>query len=259
MFPAAVVTLCSLLAQAEPAPPEPTLVPPARPPATPASPALPVPSPPPDPSPSLPPPPLGSATPPRNGLAVYGRFAYRVGEAGEALGPKAGFSLGGTYERDYLDLPGQLELGGAIDFFYDRFATDATGVTLAGNGQEVPATGTRTLTETSFAALQTIALELGGVRPFAAAGVGLSIAYFSTPEVNLRPGSATNVLPFVRGALGVEIPLRAGVAVVARADYSHALTSPTYTPMPTDGNPSPGSLSFWGDLFDVGGGFVARF
>jgi hypothetical protein len=240
MLVAAVVTFASLLAQAEPAPPEPAPAPAAAP----------------TPAPSMP-----SAEPagrPPNALSIYGRFAYRVGDPGQTLGPAAGFSLGGSVERRYLALARGFELGGAIDFFYDRFAMDVTGSTLDQNGNTVPAPGTRTFTHTSFALLQTAALALDSIRPFAAVGAGVDIGYFSSPESDLRPGSQTAVMPLVRGALGIEVPIGGGVAVAVRADYTHLYNRPRYGTTPA--GPGLGaSLMFWGDLFDVGAGVVAHF
>jgi hypothetical protein len=242
MLVAAVVTFASLLAQAEPAPPEPTSAPP-----TPAAPAVPI------PAPGEPKP------PPANTVSVYARFAYRVGDAARRLPPAGGFSIGGSVERRYLRLPPSFELGAAVDFFYDRFAMDVVGQTLDPSGNPTTAPGTRMFTHTSFALLQTAAIALDSIRPFAAIGGGVDIAYFSTPEPALAPGTQTAVMGLVRGVLGLEIPIGLGVAVGVRVDYTHVLNTPSYTPKPSGGVGAGPAISFWGDLFDAGAGVVAHF
>jgi hypothetical protein len=237
MLVAAVVTFASLLAQAEPAPPEP-----------PAPAAVPAPAPSSEP-----------AKPPANAVSVYGRFAYRVGDPGQTLPPAAGFSLGGSIERRYLSLPHALELGAAIDFFYDRFAMDVVGSTLDANGNSVPAPGTRAFTHTNFALLQTAALALDTIRPFVAFGGGVDIGYFSTPEPALAPGSQSAVMPLVRGILGIEVPIGNGVSVAVRADYTHLFNAPRYGPALFGGGGTAATMLFWGDLFDAGAGVVAHF
>ena len=231
----AALVLAASWAQAEPAPP-----PPAPPPAAPPPAAL--------PPAALPPPPALA-----NGLAVLGRFAYRLGSAGQSLGPAAGFSLGGSFEHRYLAIPDALELGAAVDFFYDRFATGVVGSSMVAPGVEQTFAGTRMLSETSFALLQTVAWRAGPLRPFVAAGVGASIAYFSSPELNLRPGSMDAVRPLVRVAAGIDIAVSATAAVVIRADTTHGFTRPTYTTNQLV------TYSLLGDLFDVGAGMLVRF
>jgi hypothetical protein len=205
--------------------------------------------PPPEPLPPPEPPPPTLA----NSMAVIGQFAYRLGAPADALGPKAGFSLGGTYERRYLTLGPGVELAGTVDFFYDRFATGVTGSTMVEPGVEQTFAGTRAITETSFALLQKVAWRVGRVRPFAAGGVGLAIDYFSSPELALRPGSMTGVQALVRGALGVDIALSATSALVVRGDYTHAFGRPTFT---TD---TGTTLSLFGDILDAGVGILFRF
>jgi hypothetical protein len=210
--------LASVLAQAELAPPEPPSPP------APGAPAA------------------GPAAPPTtpNAMSVHARFAYRPGDSvGPA--PAAGFSFGLAFERAYLRLGDTLALGVGVDFFYDHFARDVENVTVQ---QQL-------LSQTSFVALQTFAAELGVVRPWLGAGAGMSMAYFAgSTSDGLLPTSARHAQPLLRGALGLDVPVARGKAVVVRADFTHPLTSPA---VPTY------SYSPFGDLFDVGVGFQARF
>jgi hypothetical protein len=203
----------TLQAQAEPAPPEPGAPPPAA-------------------APELPPP---------TAMAVHGRFAYRPGDAvGPA--PAAGFSLGATFERRYaaVDI---LALGAGLDLFFDHFASDTT----------INSTTAQTLTHTSFALLQTAALELGRVRPWVGAGVGATVSYFSgtSPTIPGATVSDTEVQPIVRGAAGVDVTVAPQMAIAVRADFTHPLTRPTFG--------GYASSPFGADLVDVGAGLRYRF
>lgn len=230
----AVLVLASLLAQAEPAPM-------AAPPAPSSAPLEP------PPSPSPPPPPLHSA------LGVSIQLAHRVAEGGASLDPYWGFSIAGRYERRLLAAATGLELGAAVDFSFQRFATGVVGSTMIAPGMEMTFDGTRLVTATTFALLPTVALQLGPVRPFASGGVGIGIGYFSSPEVDLRPGTETAVQPLARGSVGVDVAISSTSAVTLRADYTHAFTRPDFV---TD---TGQTFSLFGDLFDVGLGLLLRF
>ena len=250
----AAAVLASLWAQAEPAPagmpsqePRATAAPapgapapgtPAPRPAT-AAPAAAAPG---TPAPAAPEPVLDNA------FGVYGCFAYRIGSEARSIGPAGGVSVGGDYERRYFATPEGFELGAGLDFFYDRFSADLTGSTMLD-----PGLAERLVSQTSFAVLQTIALRIGRVRPFAKAGVGVTIAYFSSPEIPLRPGSFDAVQPLARAVAGVSVVARRGVAVALQGAYTHPFTRPVYTA--SDGT----TYSFLGDLFDLGLGVVMSF
>jgi hypothetical protein len=236
----AAALFASLWAQAEQAPAPAPSPPPA------AAPAAPTPT----PTPTL----AKSAPPPRpNGVAVHARFAYRVGTEGKSLGPAAGFSLGGTFERRYRARERGLELGLAADFFYDRFATAVVGSAPDATGQETVFAGERTLSQTSFAVLQTVGWRATDMRTFAAIGPGVTIGYFSSPEGNLRPGSKTTAQPLARAVLGTEFALSPFTAVIIRVDYTHLFTRPTFT---TD---TAAIYSLFGDILDAGAGLLVRF
>jgi hypothetical protein len=258
----AAIVLASLWAQAEqaprppapaplqlaPAPPPPEPAPsqlaPAPPPTAPA-PAQPAPAPPQPTPPDAPPPPPGP-----NQIRVYGAFAYRPDDGGGIV-TQAGFSIGGAFERRYLKLASGADLGVAVEGSFTRFSTAGSPVIVP--GQAMAYAATRTLTQTGFALLQTVGWQLGSVRPFVAAGGGVSLGYFSTPEVELRPGTASSTQPLARVMAGVDIAFSPTTAVIVRAGYTHMFSSPTFT---TD---VAGSYSLFGDLLDVGVGMAARF
>jgi hypothetical protein len=246
----AAAVLASLWAQAEPAPPEApesATVPSATAPAT-ASPATAQPA----PAPSLPVTPPAPEPKLASTFAVSGRLAYRVGADARRVGPSFGFAIGGSFERRYLQIGDVLDLGVAVEFSFARFATAVTRSTVPSGGSQ-PYDDTRALNQTSFAVMQTAMLMLRSVRPYAAAGVGAAISYFSTPEQALAPGSASAVQPVARASVGVEIPLAKTTAVTAVADYTHAFTRPTY--QANDGQ----SYSLFGDALTAGAGLRLRF
>jgi hypothetical protein len=173
---------------------------------------------PPAPSAPMAPPLEASPRRPLHSVAVHGRFAYRPNDSGSNV-PRAGFSLGGTFERRYADLGNVFGLGVGLDFFFDRFSSDGTHVSLMPNA----------LTQTSFVALQTVALDRLPVRPWVAAGAGVAVE--------------SSVRPVARGAAGVELGLTRSTAIALRADLTHALSGAGST----------------GDILDVGLGLLERF
>jgi hypothetical protein len=176
-------------------------------------------------------------------------LAYRLGSQASQVGPAFGFSLGGALEHRYLTLSApppapSIELGVAIDFLFDQFST--------GNVEQ-STTSRRTLTATSFGALQTLGTRAGPFRWWIGAGGGLAVGFFSTPEVALRPGSNTAFQPFARGVVGWEIAVKEQVTIGLRAGYTFKLTSPTYT---TD---TGQTFHLFGDVLDIHAGLFYRF
>lgn len=258
---AAAFVLASLWAQAEQAPPpSPTPAPAQVAPATAQQQPESAPSQPPPTPPllaPLPPPPAAPPAPPDpppppalNQLRVYGAFAYRPKDGGGIV-TQAGFSIGGSFERRYLQFAGSVDLGVAVEGAFTRFSTAGSPVIVP--GQATAYSATRTLTQTGFALLQTMRWQRGDVSPFVAAGGGVSLGYFSTPEFELSPGTASSTQPLARVVAGIDITFSPTTALTIRASYTHMFTDPTFT---TD---TGGSYSLFGSLLDVGAGMAARF
>ncbi len=129
---------------------------------------------------------IGPETPPRNTVALLGGVSYRL--TSTALSPSVGFTIGGAYQRRYATLASAVELGWAVEFAFDRFSTGVIGSAPDANGVEQTYAATRTITSTSFAVLQTLAVHQDRFRLWMGAGAGLSIGFFSSPELDLRPG-----------------------------------------------------------------------
>jgi hypothetical protein len=212
----AALVLASVWAQAEPAPPPPP------------PPAAPI---------EEPPPPVKPNT-----LSVVGQLATRVRVDEQALPPRNGFGIGGSFERRLLPLGPAFELGAAVDFLYDHFET--AGATA----------GTTDVTsDTSFALGATLGWVGPGVRPFVAVGGGLNVGYFTSSESPLVPASTTAVQPAARAAAGVDVALTTAIGLVARIDYTLTFTRPPTT------TATGATYSLFGDVLHFGAGVVARF
>jgi hypothetical protein len=243
--------LAALLAQAEPAPAEPgpaesapaQTAPPQQGPAEPA-PAEPAPS----PTAAAEPP-----APPANTMGVLARFAYRVGAEGTSPGPAAGFSLGVSFQRRYLAVD-RLHLSVGGEFFHDSFRQDVQGVEPISPVIEAPPDAQRVVSQTSFALMQNAAIAADPITVWVGGGGGLTVASFTTPEAELRPGSLTAFQPMVRGAVGLDVAIGPHMAIGVRADYTHPFTKPTLT-LANDGR----TVSPFGALFDAGAAFLYRF
>jgi hypothetical protein len=258
----AAALLASILAQAEQAPaPAPPAAPAAAAPTPDSGPAEPAPAAaapaPAEAAPATPPPPAATAPAPapavadeapalpRNSLSVQLRYAYRVGSDGDSTGPSAGMSLGGEFEHRFLAHRNGIEIGGAFDFFYDRFSKQEAAISTGPAGP----TGTvvdRTLSQTSFALLATAAWRQTDTRIFVAGGGGMTIGYFTSPD--MFSGSKTAAQPLARGVVGMDFALTPKIAAILRVDYDHSFNHQSY-----------GSALLFGDIFNAGAGLLLRF
>jgi hypothetical protein len=235
---ASVGVIALLFAQAEPAPPEPPAPGPAW--VAPVGPAAPAPAPPPPPAAPAtePPAPAGPNT-----ACLFGGLGYRLGSV---LAPAAGFSIGGAFERRYAGLSAALDLGWAVEFFFDRFAESV---------KDTPTSPslTRTITDTSFAALHTLRAAAGPLHLSLAAGAGLSVAFFASDEMALAQSSGSAYQPFARARVAVDVAVNGQTAVGVRAGYSLMLTSSS-VPLA-----SGQTTHLVGDLLDIHVGLFYRF
>jgi len=154
------------------------------------------------PEPPGPPPPSAPVEGPADGpntLSVTGRIAYRMSNTGETAGEPAavGFSVGGALEHRYAKLGDAVELGAALTFAFDHFATVPEDLS-------------------SFIALQMAGVHVGLGRVSAGIGGGINVG--SGP-----PGSAT-VHPVARALARFEVPVRGRTALALMADYTRTLT-----------------------------------
>jgi hypothetical protein len=199
----AAAVLASWLAQAEPAPTEPS-------PATPAGPLV------------VTPPPEISPFDKR--IAVYGGISRRLGPEGKSIGPTDGPSFGGSFARRYFASPEGFDLDLGIDFFYDQFETSLLGTTIS---------------QTSFALTQTAGWRWRRLRPFAQIAAGGTIGYVSIPNGSL---DATQPLLRGAAGLDVAIRRDIGLSLrvaytllftrpTVTTDVNPTTASMTYSPL----------------------------
>lgn len=199
----AIPMLFALLAQAEPAPPEPV---------------SPIPEPPPTHAPA--PTPVPEAEPVLYRVGLTGGLAYQL--TGD-VGPKLGYGLGASLARRLVAVGrAQLDVRGQFD--YARFAT--VGTAYAGKTSYQT---DRTLSFFQFSALATLTVSAGSLRPWAGAGGGFVMGHLVTAEEAYLPGETKATRPLLVGALGVDVPVRESTLVGLHVAYERMLDAPDFT------------------------------
>jgi len=199
----------------------------------------------------------------RHRVAFGLRFAYRLGDAGQAISPAAGYGIAGSYGFTYARVAEALELSAGVDFSSDRFATGEQGTTMNDSGPmnssaTVNYGSTRVLSENDFILGQTFAFRSGPIRPFVTLGVGVGIGSFETVDPRFTPpqktsGSETDTHLLGRGALGFDIAIGPSWAVCVRGNYTAVRHAAPYA---SGAGPI---LPLFGDLLDIDLQAVYRF
>jgi hypothetical protein len=190
--------------------------------------------------------------PSRHRVVVAARFAYRLGEAGRAVGPAAGYGVGGGYEFTYATLARTLDLALGVAFSSDRFATSEKGLTTQ-SGMTIPYDSTRVIQESAFLLTQTAAVRLGPVRPFVSVAVGLGVGDLDSVDPTYAPGTLRDAQLLAGGAAGLDVVIGRVWSATLRAAYT---TVHRADPLRTvDGR----TLAVFGDQLDVDLGLVYRF
>ena len=224
--------LLALLAQAEPAPAEPSAQPQAEaapaPAAEPAAGAEPAPEPPPatlaPPEPE-PKPAQAELSQPEPRM-MFGFCAGADFQLSGDVSPKVGYSLSPFFQYDYAHLADRLGLGVRAEFTFDRFQKLVT-AQVPVNGVEQSYRTTRSLTYFDFALLATAAGHLGRLQPWAAAGMGLALGNFDSAEAAYQPGDFRTTSPLVIGAGGLDVAVGRGALVGLHVEYRGLLAQPS--------------------------------
>jgi hypothetical protein len=191
----AALPLLALLCQAEPAP---APLPP---------PAAPLPEPPPPP-----PPPVAI------GVSLGG--GLRLPPASHEVPPTLGLAIGTFAGYRYATVRERLELGVAAAFSYQRYARSVgAAVGPAGSGD-------RTYSSGDFVVQQTAAVQLGRLRPWVAAGAGLSLGFFTSTEDPTAPSEQRTTIVIIDGAAGLDLALHEDSYVGLRAQLDLPLARP---------------------------------
>jgi len=210
--------LIGLLAQAEPAPAEPTAQPAEA--ATSGNAAEAAPAEAPAPTPALP-----AASKPEPGPGTAGGEAlpvllgFRAGADFQLSGdvtPRVGYSFSPFGQYDYARIAEGLQLGVRAEFVFDRFQQ------LLQSGQD------RALSFFDFVLLATGTVELGLVRPWAGVGAGLGLAHFSSDQASDQPGNSSTTRPLIVGAFGLDVAVRRGMLVGLHGEYRGMLDKPDF-------------------------------
>jgi opacity protein-like surface antigen len=155
-------------------------------------------------------------------------FGFRAGADFQLSGdvsPKVGYSISPFFQYDYARLADHLALGVRAEFTFDRFQKLVT-AQVAADGVEQSYRTTRSLTYFDFALLATATLRLGRLHPWAAAGMGLALGNFDSPEAAYSPGDFRTTSPLVVGAGGLDVAVGRGALVGLHVEYRGILAKP---------------------------------
>ena len=188
----------------------------------------------------------------RHRLAVAPRVAYRLGEAGRAISPAAGYGVGGTYEWTYARASREVELALGLDFGTDRFATAEQGVSTQ-SGVATSYGSTRLIIESTFVLTHTVAFPAGPVRPFLTVGAGIGFGDLDSVAELYRPGTLHDRQLLGRVAAGIDVIVSRIWFATLRADYTAVRRT---DPLRLSAG---GELPVFGDLLDISVGLAYRF
>jgi hypothetical protein len=167
--------------------------------------------------------------------------------------PKVGYSFSPFFQYEYARLADRLGLGLRAEFTFDRFQEEVTPQVYIGTGTFRPYVNTRTLSFFDFALLATATLHFHPLQPWVAAGTGLGLAYFLTPEAALAPGESRTTRPLVLGAGGLDLAVGRGVLIGLHVEYRNMLAKPGF--LLASGN----SIQVFGDRLSAAAALLYQF
>jgi hypothetical protein len=181
-------------------------------------------------------------------------FGFRAGADFQLSGdvsPKVGYSLSPFFQYTYARLADRLGLGVRAEFTFDRFQKLVT--VQADMGVDQPPQSyqsTRTLSFFDFALLATATLHLGRVQPWVAAGMGLTLGNFQTPEKEYESVGSHATRPLVLGAGGLDLAVGRGVLLGLHVEYRNMLAKPSFL---------ANHMEVFGDRLSVQAGLLYQF
>jgi hypothetical protein len=140
------------------------------------------------------------------------------------VSPKVGYSISPFFQYDYARLADRLGLGVRAEFTFDRFEKL---VTIPADADLPSYQTTRSLSFFDFAALATATLQLGRLQPWVAAGMGLALGNFQTPEDQYKSVGSHTTRPLVLGAGGLDLAVGRGALVGLHVEYRNMLAQPS--------------------------------
>ena len=182
-------------------------------------------------------------------------FGFRAGADFQLSGdisPKVGYSLSPFFQYTYARLADRLGLGVRAEFTFDRFEKLVTVPPDLETGEPSYQT-TRTLSFFDFALLATATSHLGRLQPWVAAGMGLALGNFQTPEAEYQSVGSHTTRPLVLGAGGLDLGVGRGALVGLHVEYRGMLAKPS------SALASGQTINVFGDRLSVQVGLMYQF
>jgi hypothetical protein len=142
--------------------------------------------------------------------------------------PSVGLSMTTLIGHRYAWLADRFGLGVTASFAFERYAREVSGVKETSPGKMEPFQGTRELQLLDFVALQTATVALGRVHPWVAAGAGLGVARFASPEPRYAPGESRRNMALLQAAAGVAVNVSGPTDVELRIEHTRPLWAPAF-------------------------------
>jgi hypothetical protein len=158
--------------------------------------------------------------PPPFSIGVAVGLSHRLPPAGGDLPPAFGFSISAAAGYRYAMVGERLALEVVAGFAFQRYARSFQALAPSGSY-------TRELTIGDFVLMQSAALLLGPLRPSLAAGAGISLGHYRSPESAAMPDEERETLVVVEGQAGLDYPIKPDMEVGLRADLTVPLARPT--------------------------------
>lgn len=216
MFPTPpLLLMLGLLAQAEAAPAEEVQPPPPAPsPEVFPSPLVPAPPPPAEPVPD---------SPVKIGLRAGAEFRLTAD-----IAPKVGYAFSPFLQYQFVQFAQRLGLAARTQFTFSRFSKPVTIQEDRSRGIDEDYEDLRTLSVYDFAALAVAELRLGPVLPWVGAGLGLTIASFTSREAQYHPGDWGRTRMMVVGAAGVDVRIKGHLQIGVHAEVRGIVNQPKF-------------------------------
>jgi hypothetical protein len=160
--------------------------------------------------------------PPPFAIGVAVGLSHRLPAAGEDVPPSFGFSISAAVGYRYAMLGERVALEVVAGFAFQRYARSFQALAPSGSY-------TRELSIGDFVLMQSAALLLGPLRPSLAAGAGISLGHYRSPENAAMPDEERETLVVLQGQAGLDYPINPEMDVGLRADLAAPLARPTLT------------------------------
>jgi hypothetical protein len=134
------------------------------------------------------------------------------------ISPKVGYAFSPFFQYQVTEIAGRLGLAARGEFTFSRFSKLVTGA----DGLK----GDRTLSVYDFAALAVATLKLGPVLPWIGAGLGLTMANFSSAEAAYLPGDWSRTRLSLLGAFGIDVKVKGHFQLGVHAEYRGLIDQP---------------------------------